>query len=170
MYLGIDISQEQIKEATERAKENRFLKNYEFILGDVGSENWYTQIETQSYDIAWCMFAFHYFCDTEFRCRNFFASASYLLKSKGKLTLTFPSPYAIYNELNEVKETDSFQAEPPLCSVKFVPKNGEESFNKTIDECLESFGIGYSFTLGDAVQVSLSIVNKNIFHNTFFNV
>lgn len=169
MYLGIDISNEQIKEANERAKENRFLNRYQFLLGDVGDPDCCKQLEQQSnkfkhhhsYDLGWCMFAFHYFCDTETHCRNFFSTVSYLLKPKGKLIMTFPSPYAIYNELIKIKEENLDESEPPLCSIKYLPKENEELFNKTIDNCLESFGISYSFTLGDAVQVRL-------FYHLFF--
>ena len=173
MYLGIDISTEQIKEATERAAKNKYLQKSQFILGDVGSDDWHTLIESQpnnfnhhhNYDIAWCMFAFHYFCDTETHCRNFFSSVSYLLKSTGKLILTFPSPYSIYNELSGLKKNNLNQPEEePLCSVKYIPKDNEPCFNKTKEECLESFGIGYSFTLGDAVQVLF------LFNYFFFSV
>jgi mRNA (guanine-N7-)-methyltransferase len=174
-YLGIDISAEQIKECIERTRENRSILSSVFHHGDAGDGLWHRQVTASEagagsgrgdgigeggiYDIAWCMFAFHYFCDTEIRCRNFFESVSYLLKTNGKFVLTFPNPFAIHHDLSSAYAAASSEAgtgtgtgdeKDPICSVRFHSSAGQQE--PSLEDCLTQFGIIYDFTLGDAVQ------------------
>jgi mRNA (guanine-N7-)-methyltransferase len=166
-YLGIDISGEQIKECIERTKENRSILSSSFHHGDAGDGKWQAGYPVASYDLAWCMFAFHYFCDTEIHCRNFLEAVACLLKPHGKFVLTFPNPFAIHHQLSSAME-DVVKAEAegkePICSVRYHPPAGEQQqqeeqgpegsqgFQHSLEDCLNQFGIQYHFTLGDAVQ------------------
>jgi hypothetical protein len=157
-----------------RTKDNHSIRSSYHHHGDAGDGLWYLHLphDTKAtyqgaYNVAWCMFAFHYFCDSETHCRNLFASAAHLLQTNGKFSLTFPNPFLIFERLHE--ERDEFQREKnemkddPICSIRYhsMSSQGESQdnsdplstlFSATLDDCLNQFGIKYYFSLGDAVE------------------
>ena len=105
-----------------------------------------------SFDMALCQFALHYFCDQEQRVTRVLTLVSGLLKPGHRFCASFPNPYHILRRL-ERKEGGNVggeQSTSPLCSVERTQEGDELPPNEEV--ALRTFGLGYTFTLGDAVQ------------------
>ena len=165
MYVGIDISAEQLKDCEERALANRRVRQCITCLGDASTGSW-TEVITQAtglpsaagkFDVAWCMFALHYFCDTEATLRQLFLHLTDSLKVGGKMACTFPNPYHIFEQLKHGgtvgTSSDITAGEGKVYKVERNAGSGE-LFSLSLDDCLKTFGHAYQFSLGDAVQVS----------------
>ena len=153
-YLGVDISFEELLEADGRAcslrAQKKKLKKFKFIHGDVGDKSCKDVIEStediksDKFDMAWCHFALHYFCDNEERVTNLLRIASDLLKPGCRFCASFPNPYHVLERLKRCEQSSSERTE--IC----VIERGEQ-VNEQLDP-LSSFGVEYFFSLGDAVQ------------------
>jgi SAM-dependent methyltransferase len=159
IYVGVDVSEEQVKECHERVREgNRRIKRCEMFLGDAACGQWKqdASLEGPIFDLAWCMFALHYFCDTEDHCRALLSHVADSLKEGGKFVASFPNPCSVHSNLAAVAvaggiDTDSGADD---CVCKIEPLDKSVPFIRSLEECLHSFGIEYNFTLGDAVEVN----------------
>ncbi len=155
-YLGMDISLEELHEADERAyklstqKKSKKLKKFKFIHGDVGNSNCKDaikligDIQPESFNMAWCQFALHYFCDKEERITNLLSIVSDLLRPGCRFCASFPNPYHVLERLKRCEQPPSVSK--AICTIE----RGEE-VKQQIDP-LSSFGVEYFFSLGDAVQ------------------
>ena len=156
-YVGVDISPEQLNECQERLQHNRRIRKYLTCLGDASLGTWDNEVRRalgiatchSFFDYAWCMFALHYFCDSEVRLRNLFLHVTASLKIGGKVAFTFPNPYYICEHL---KNGDKRACDDKIYKVN-VDKDCEKSTAMELDDYLDTFGISYRFSLGDAVQV-----------------
>lgn len=160
MYVGIDISSEQLKDCEERAMANRRVKQCITCLGDASTGAW-TKVITRAtglpsassqFDVAWCMFALHYFCDAEDTLRQLFVHLAECLKVGGKIACTFPNPYHIFEQLKQGRSSDAAKGEKIFKVER--EDSGDGLFSLCLDDCLKTFGHAYHFSLGDAVQVS----------------
>mmetsp|Transcript_19917 Transcript_19917/g.33572 ORF Transcript_19917/g.33572 Transcript_19917/m.33572 type:complete len:1191 (+) Transcript_19917:54-3626(+) len=160
VYVGVDISPEQLKDCEERAKQNRGIKHCITCLGDASTGSWkdlvsrFTNMPSSSgqFDAAWCMFALHYFCGSEDTLRLLFLHVADSLKVGGKFACTFPNPYYIHDQLTRgaaMRNEDSVDDKIyKVCS----NESGDKPFALSIEDCLTTFGNVYQFSLGDAVQ------------------
>lgn len=167
LYVGIDLSLQELKEAEGRAtkllKQRKNPKKFMFIHGDAAAgETMHVldvlagrrteppervkveTIQDCQFDLAFCQFALHYFCDDSERLRNILRMVSQSLKLGHRFSASFPNPYHVDLRLKGIDPND---ADPgSLCTIRKV------SFEQPIFENFNNFGIEYIFSLGDAVQ------------------
>lgn len=113
-----------------------------------------------AFDAAWCMFALHYFCDSEEHCSALLANVSKSLKPGGIFGCIFPNPLLIWKCL-----ASAYLSSNRVCSVKACSSTSVKSVDEGLcdtsshyvgyseTDFLTTFGISYFFSLGDAVQV-----------------
>ena len=164
IYVGIDISPEQLKDCEDRARNNHGVKQCVTSLGDASTGTWKDVIKratnkpsSNQFDVAWCMFALHYFCDNEDTLRQLFVHLADSLKVGGKFACTFPNPYYIYDQLRRAEIDTSDRSVLDEDKIYKIRKDAtsERPFDLSLEECLKTFGNAYQFSLGDAVQVSV---------------
>jgi SAM-dependent methyltransferase len=164
MYVGVDISPEQLKDCEERARANRRVKQCITCLGDAATGTWKDVIARATglpsvsgqFNVAWCMFALHYFCNTEDNLRRLFTHVSDALAVGGKFACTFPNPYYIFEELKRGEAARDSCGDEKIYQVQ-REDGGDIPFTLGLDDCLKTFGHVYRFSLGDAVQVSMVV-------------
>ena len=156
LYVGVDISTEQVKECGERVAGNKRIKRSEMFLGDAAEGQWLEVTDSAPvFDIAWCMFALHYFCDTEVHCRALLSHVSHSLKPGGRFVTAFPNPCSVHRNLtmSTCLPSSTHKSEEATCNIASV--DSHEPFTGSLADCLSSFGIEYRFSLGDAVEVCM---------------
>jgi mRNA (guanine-N7-)-methyltransferase len=167
LYVGIDLSLQELKEAEGRAaklfKQRKNPKKFMFIHGDAAAEETMhvldvlagrrdeppegikvKTIQDCQFDLAFCQFALHYFCDDSERLRNILRIVSQSLKLGSRFSASFPNPYHVDLRLKKAEHSETDPSS--LCTIRKVSAEQPsfENFNK--------FGIEYIFSLGDAVQ------------------
>ncbi len=162
VYVGVDISHEQLRDCADRASSTGRITTPITCLGDASMGPWRDTVprstdlatSTVQFDVAWCMFALHYFCETEETLARLFSHVADTLKSGGKFACTFPNPYHICEQLRQKHSSASGASkEEEIDKIYKVQRCESESSELSLDACLTEFGHAYQFSLGDAVQV-----------------
>ena len=166
LYVGIDLSLQELKEAEVRATQmsasRKNPKKFIFIHGDAAASETNDVLDVLSgrraeqplegvkvpvfpgcsFDLAFCQFALHYFCDDRERLGNILRTVSESLKPGHRFCASFPNPFHVSLRLQGLQPRDSDPSS--LCTIR--PASTTEGNE------IEAFGVEYIFTLGDAVQ------------------
>ena len=167
--MGVDISQEELLEAEQRAGGMRgavgsFLFHrascdapdllrdlYAAIIAaprpPVLDPRAQREQSLCGFNVVWCQFALHYFCGSRESLQGFLRNASLALTRGGRLCASFPNPCAIISHLNHMAQTGERRSGSDVC---FVSVDRPEPVSP--ERGLRDFGLKYLFTLGDAVQ------------------
>ena len=89
---GIDISSKEVEEARSRYEN---FKSPTTCTFEIGSGTTWRDPNPEKYDVVTCMFAIHYFFDTEKTVDDFFKTVSHHLKPEGYFIGTFPNAHRV---------------------------------------------------------------------------
>lgn len=134
----VDVAAAEIERARDRyASSAQRVASAHFIVGDVfapSSPEFGTLFE---YDTVACHFALHYACDAASTVQRFFDRCARALRTGGTLLCTF---------CDETRVRQMAAARNSVCRVQF------EAADAQLVEWGRTFGIGYRFSLGDAIS------------------
>lgn len=171
LYVGVDISAEELREAGVRGKGlERGRAAYVFhrsscdspaLLGElyeqVCASGVTVGLEQRAHrdrllcgmNVVWCQFALHYFCASRDSLSAFIANVSGSLARGGRFCASFPNPFAVISHLNRIAQQPegSSKSGSDVCYI-----SSESKQQVSIEAGLLEFGLGYRFTLGDAVR------------------
>jgi len=149
-YMGLDISQLAIDDADGRMKglqQGQFCKRprkniKQFFLHkcDNTVEFMSGSCKANQFNVVWCQFAMHYFCDTEAHFRGLISNVSRVLRAGGYYCAIFPNPYVII----KAATTDL------LSGCETVSIACMDTLPASTDGDIP-FGIKYEFTMCDAL-------------------
>jgi mRNA (guanine-N7-)-methyltransferase len=165
LYVGVDISVEELKEAKQRAETFKGSSAFHFFRSSCDSPTLLQDLKpivgaghkqdaraggvAASMHVVWCQFALHYFCETRASLSAFLKNVSGALTRGGRFCASFPNPCAVIGHLNQTHLTGQCTSGNSIC---FVSAGAGVILPIAEDVGLREFGIAYNFTLGDAVQ------------------
>lgn len=127
---GIDISSKEIAEARSRYESTE--KTTTKCTFEIGSgTTWRDPQGPETYDVVTCMFAIHYFFDSEKTSNDFFETVSHHVKPGGYFIGTFPNAHRVL-ELQGVKNhpwirIDALGENSYRCTLRDTVVDGEGS-------------------------------------------
>ena len=170
LYVGVDVSGEELIEAEQRAKgldRQRQSPTFHFYRSSCDSptllKELYDYVNTRNpsvldarihrdrllsgFNVVWCQFALHYFCGSRESLHAFLKNVSDSLIRGGRFCASFPNPLVVGRYLAHMRQSGEKSFGSSTCYVSV-----DEILEISDDQLLNEFGIKYKFTLGDAVQ------------------
>lgn len=144
-YLGVDVSLYAVDEAVRRVSTRGF--NFAKVI----QHNLATEpcIEFPC-DVVSCMFAFHYFWQSEEALRCFLTTVTKNLRNKGRVLLTFPDAAVIkFYLMHGTVENGVRVASNELFQIEMQEQQWQ---NLNVADSNNAFGWSYTFTLKNAVE------------------